>query len=267
MQLPHKFHIFPQCIEATSKLVACLRPSLIVKLVGKTQLCDGIWCDPEPAGSDWLPWVVVSTAQVFGWNLIMHQTRASDCSNESSPYHSHSHFLFPFPFPGCICAKASSATCHCLSAVAVPNDSSLCFGFCFCSSFWFWFRFRWMVVELRCSCCSCLQCGVLVPFPFPFSLLAQMCATAAYLKKKKKKRRGTRRVWRNRGSMSCHSPLLLFRVLLCHWRGGHRSARVQSSQLLLIKRACQRQDTDTCGIHCEDRAQQEKLEPLCFTYD
>jgi len=27
---------------------------------------------------------------------------------------------------------------------------------------------------------------VLVPFPFPFSLLAQMCATAAYLKKKKK---------------------------------------------------------------------------------
>lgn len=193
----------------------------------------------------------------------MHQTRASDCSNESSPYHSH--FLFPFPFPGCICAKASSATCHCLSAVAVPNDSSLCFGFCFCSSFWFWFRFRWMVVELRCSCCSCLQCGLLVPFPFPFSLPAQMCATAAYLKKKK--RRGTRRVWRNRGSMSCHSPLLLFRVLLCHWRGGHRSARVQSSQLLLIKRACQRQDTDTCGIQCEDRAQQEKLEPLCFTYD
>jgi len=39
MQLPRKFKIFPQCIEATTKLVACLRPSLIVKLVGKTQLC------------------------------------------------------------------------------------------------------------------------------------------------------------------------------------------------------------------------------------
>lgn len=39
MQLLRKFKIFPQCIEATTKLVACLRPSLIVKLVGKTQLC------------------------------------------------------------------------------------------------------------------------------------------------------------------------------------------------------------------------------------
>lgn len=43
MQLLRKFKIFPQCIEATTKLVACLRPSLIVKLVGKTQLCVRWW--------------------------------------------------------------------------------------------------------------------------------------------------------------------------------------------------------------------------------